>query len=105
MITSKSERYQCLNNVPDYNSQIFKDLNSEQAARELPGSFNNLDRQCKRAFGINYEYCSDLNHGARCTRLFCKDMYANATSCMTNHAPWSDGTECHEPWTEPKVGR
>ncbi|CAF1006528.1 unnamed protein product, partial [Didymodactylos carnosus] len=97
-----SERYQCLNNIPDKNSQTFKDLNGEQTARELPGSFNDKDKQCKRAFGTNYEYCSNLNHGAPCARLFCKDMYANGTSCMTNHAPWSDGTECHEQWTEPK---
>jgi hypothetical protein len=59
----RSDRYQCLNNIPDYKSALFKDLNDEIKARELPGRFSNLDDQCRRAFGVNFEYCKDLSHG------------------------------------------
>jgi hypothetical protein len=51
-----------LNNIPDYKSSLFKDLNE---ARELPGRFSDLDEQCRRAFGVHFEYCKDLSHGVR----------------------------------------
>jgi len=59
----RSDRYQCLNNIPNYQSALFKDLNDEQKARELPGRFSDLNDQCRRAFGVNFEYCTDLSHG------------------------------------------
>lgn len=58
-----SNRHQCLNNVPDHRSAVFKDLNDELKARELPGRFSDLNAQCRRAFGTNFEYCKDLSHG------------------------------------------
>ena len=58
-----SNRHQCLNNVPDHRSATFKDLNDELRARELPGRFSDLNAQCRRAFGVNFEYCRDLSHG------------------------------------------
>jgi len=59
----RSDRYNCLNNIPDYKSALFKDLNAEQNARELPGRYTDLNGQCRRAFGVNFEYCKDLSHG------------------------------------------
>ena len=61
----RSDRYRCLNNIPDYKSALFKDLNDEQKARELPGRFSDLNDQCRRAFGVNFEYCKDLSHGVK----------------------------------------
>lgn len=49
--------------MPNYQSALFKDLNEEQKARELPGRFSDLNDQCRRAFGVNFEYCIDLSHG------------------------------------------
>ncbi|CAF3570110.1 unnamed protein product [Adineta steineri] len=98
----ESERFKCLNNVPDYRSLSFKDLNDEQKARELPGSFSDLNDQCRRAFGVTFEYCTDLGFGPKCNRLYCREMYSNLSSCITNHAHWSDGTMCSEPRTEIK---
>ena len=60
---SRSNRYPCLNNAPDLKSASFEGLNNEQTARERPGRFNDLDDQCRRAFGIDLEYCKDLSHG------------------------------------------
>ena len=61
----RSDRYRCLNNIPNYKSALFKDLNDEQEARELPGRFSDLNDQCRRAFGVNFEYCKDLSHGVK----------------------------------------
>lgn len=123
-LSFRSDRYRCLNNIPDYKSSSFKDLNDEQKARELPGRFSDLDDQCRRAFGSNFEYCKDLSHGVnirkindkrnesdeflieiqpKCTRLYCREIYSNLTSCITNHAHWLDGTLCSEPRSEIKV--
>jgi len=71
----RSNRYQCLNNIPDYESALFKDLNNEIKARELPGSFSNLDDQCRRAFGVNFEYCKDLSHGVNILNIFIRISY------------------------------
>jgi len=98
----ESDRYRCLNNIPDYKSALFKSLNEEQRARELPGRFSDLDDQCRRAFGVNFEYCKDLSHGPKCTRLYCREIDSTLSSCITNHAHWSDGTLCSEPRSEIK---
>ena len=66
----RSDRYRCLNNIPDYKSLSFKDLNDEQKARELPGRFSDLDDQCRRAFGVNFQYCKDLSHGVNTKKEF-----------------------------------
>ena len=66
----RSNRYGCLNNMPDYKSARFKDLNDEQKARELPGRFSDLDDQCRRAFGVDFEYCKDLSHGVNIYNIF-----------------------------------
>ncbi|CAF4031404.1 unnamed protein product, partial [Rotaria magnacalcarata] len=97
-----SDRYRCLNNIPDYKSESFERLNNEQTARELPGRFSDLNDQCRRAFGVNFEYCQVLMHGPKCNRLYCREMFSNSSSCITNHAHWSDGTLCSEPRTETK---
>lgn len=68
----RSDRYQCLNNVPDYRSPSWKDLNAEQAARQLPGQLSDLDAQCRRAFGVSFEYCKDLSHGVSIERFSLK---------------------------------
>ncbi|CAF1284269.1 unnamed protein product [Adineta steineri] len=93
----ESDRYPCLNNIPDYKSSLFEGLNDEQNAREFPGHFNDLDEQCRRAFGVQFEYCKDLNHSPKCTRLYCREISSHSlSSCITNHAHWSDGTICSE---------
>ncbi|CAF3531154.1 unnamed protein product [Rotaria sp. Silwood1] len=98
----ESDRYRCLNNIPDYKSESFERLNNEQTARELPGRFSDLNDQCRRAFGVNFEYCQVLIHGPKCNRLYCREISSNLSSCITNHAHWSDGTLCSEPRTETK---
>ena len=35
--------------------------------------------------------------------LYCREFSSNSSSCITNHAQWSDGTLCSEPRTEIKV--
>ncbi len=54
-----------MNRISDYRSASFIDLNNEQRARELPGRFSDLNDQCRRAFGVNFEYCKDLSHGVK----------------------------------------
>jgi thrombospondin motif-containing protein 9 len=66
----ESNRYECLNRISDYRSASFIDLNNEQRARELPGRFSDLNDQCRRAFGVNFEYCKDLSHGVKYFKLF-----------------------------------
>jgi len=67
----RSNRYPCLNNIPNYQSLLFKDLNNERRTREFPGFFSDLDDQCRRAFGIRFEYCKDLSHSvSNYTNLF-----------------------------------
>lgn len=51
----RSNRYPCLNNIPNYQSLLKQ--------QTFPGYFSNLDDQCRRAFGIHFEYCKDLSHG------------------------------------------
>ncbi|UJR08429.1 hypothetical protein I4U23_012699 [Adineta vaga] len=92
----ESNRYPCLNNIPDDKSSSIEGLNNEQQVRELPGRFNDLDNQCRRAFGIEFEYCKDLTHGPKCARLYCRQVSIYSSSCITNHAHWSDGTLCSE---------
>ncbi|CAF3129881.1 unnamed protein product [Rotaria sp. Silwood2] len=98
----ESDRYPCLNNIPNYKSLLFQDLNNKQKAGELPGSFSDLDEQCRRAFGIHFEYCKDLSHGSKCTHLYCREILSYSSLCITNHAHWSDGTLCSESRSEIK---
>lgn len=63
IVIFRSDRYRCLNNIPDHRSDSFVRLNNEKAARELPGSFSDLNDQCRRAFGVDFEYCQVLIHG------------------------------------------
>ncbi|CAF0857222.1 unnamed protein product [Adineta ricciae] len=98
----ESNRYSCLNNLPDDKSLSIERLNNEQKARELPGRLNNLDDQCQRAFGSKFEYCKDLSHGPKCARLYCRQRSSYASSCITNHAHWSDGTVCSDSHLEIK---
>ncbi|CAF4991175.1 unnamed protein product, partial [Rotaria sp. Silwood1] len=98
----ESDRYPCLNNIPNYKSFLFQDLNNKQKVGELPGRFSDLDEQCRRAFGIHFEYCKDLSHGPKCTRLYCREILSDSSLCITNHAHWSDGTLCSESRSEIK---
>ncbi|CAF4844440.1 unnamed protein product [Rotaria sp. Silwood1] len=98
----ESDRYPCLNNIPNYKSFLFQDLNNKQKVGELSGRFSDLDEQCRRAFGIHFEYCKDLSHGPKCTRLYCREILSDSSLCITNHAHWSDGTLCSESRSEIK---
>ncbi|CAM4935066.1 unnamed protein product [Rotaria socialis] len=98
----ESDRYSCLNNVPSQSSIAFEEFNNEQNVGALPGRFNDLDEQCRRAFGLHFEYCKDLSHGPKCIRLYCREILLNSSSCITNHAHWTDGTRCSESRTEIK---
>ncbi|CAF4182472.1 unnamed protein product, partial [Rotaria magnacalcarata] len=98
----ESDRYSCLNNVPSHSSIAFEELNNKQSVGALRGRFNDLDEQCRRAFGVHFEYCNDLSHGPKCVRLYCREILLNSSSCITNHAQWTDGTRCSESRTEIK---
>lgn len=60
---ARSDRYPCLNNIPNSNAILSTQLNYRQLADTLPGRFNDLDEQCRRVFGLHFEYCKDLAHG------------------------------------------
>lgn len=43
-----------MNNIPNDQSLLFEN-------RELPGYSSDLNAQCRRAFGWNFEYCKNLS--------------------------------------------
>jgi hypothetical protein len=61
--------------ISDYRSASFIDFNNEQRAQELPGHFNDLNDQCLRAFGVNFEYCKDLSHGVKYFNCYCEQFF------------------------------